>query len=279
MEIAPIDKIYLNDPSGNNDVAPSSIVLDVYRGDSGDRGTYVIPGLGHPTEYDFSQSYTLENGVTQVITPQAFDWYVNLKATDSTYLTIFYLDKTGQTWDTLFKIVPNTYNTNFVGLFVAGALTKNITVPAESMPIQQIFGGTQPISENNRIDFKIFRVPDEEDSVETVASELAMLALSGLTVGTYAYRTDKSQFFRLVSADESLIESWQPELSFNIDVDVEIPIPGTQYAISNGFVLGTPGIIDKEYVFPITVTAVAWTGSAFVPASGSAVIHASINVI
>lgn len=277
MDIAKISEVFLNDPNAVEETAPSSIRLDFDRGPSGDRGSYIIPGLGNPNNYDFANSYILDNeGVPQSITPNPFDWFLNLNPTDPTYLTMFYLEKTGDSWEKIFKMMPNTYNRDFVGTFTLGQLTTILSVSNESLALGQLFG-----DQSVKNDFSIYRIPDITDDVSSVNSESAMLAISSPTLGDYAYRTDKSQFFRLVSTDSSLIDSWQAELSINITLDIETRAPGTPYPSMSGFILDAPVFDGSNYNFPILVTAAELQPLpvGFIPVSGDKIIHISINVV
>lgn len=275
MDIAQIREVFLNDPNATEDTVPSAIQLDFDRGLNGDRGSYIIPGLGNPNTYDFANSYTLDNeGNPQSITPQPFDWFVNLNPTDATYLTMFYLEKTGQQWEKIFKISPNVYNRNFVGTFVSGQLSEVLSVSNETLVLEQLFGD-QTIKNN----FDVYRIPDILDTVSIVDSEQEMLAIDPAVVGDYAYRTDRSQFFRLFADDASILASWQPELSISMSLDVETPIPGTPYPIVSGFLLSAPFFDGTNYNFPMIITAAEATPSGFQAVSGDKTIHVSISVV
>jgi hypothetical protein len=271
---ATVNEVFLNDPNAITEDAPSSITLDVYKGLSGERGTYVIPGLGNPNTYDFENSFILDNeGDPQNIIPQPFDWFVNLLPTDPTYLTVFQLDSNGQTWNVIFKIIPNTYSQNTIANFTLGSTTKVFYVPRESLRLEQLFGA------GNRDDLSTYRIPDSEDIVSTVASESAMLAISGAVEKQYAYRLDRSQFFRLTQTPANVLENWQPELSINISLDIEVPAPGTPYPASVGFLIGTPSADEDYYIFSLAISAAELTDSGLQPVAGERVVHTTISVI
>lgn len=277
MEIAQVSEIYLNDPESATDIAPSSVTVNSYMGLPGERGTYVIPGLGNPTVYDFQNAFIIGvDGQPQFITPQPFDWFINLKPTDPDYLTVYQLDKDGLNWNRVLKLTPNNYSTNFVANFVAGQNIATITVPKLALVLEQIFGDFNDIS-----NFNVFRIPTVLETVSPVSSESAMLAISSPTLGQYAFRTDISQFFRLVSSDGSLIDSWQPELSLNFDIDIENIPPGIPYPTAVGFELGAAAATETDYVFPLVITAAELqplpTGLTAV--SGERIVHVTINVI
>jgi hypothetical protein len=271
---ATVNEVFLNDPNAITEDAPSSITLDVYKGLSGERGTYVIPGLGNPNTYDFENSFILDNeGDPQNIIPQPFDWFVNLLPTDPTYLTVFQLDSNGQNWNVIFKIIPNTYNQNTIANFTLGSTTKIFYVPRESLRLEQLFGT------GGRDDLSTYRIPDSEDIVSTVASESAMLAISGAVTKQYAYRLDRSQFFRLTQTPANVLENWQPELSINVSLDIEVPVPGTPNPASVGFLIGTPSADEDYYIFSLAISAAELTESGLQPVAGERVVHTTISVI
>lgn len=81
---------------------PDTINLEVDFGSQGDRGSLVFVGNGKPDLVDIGQ------------TPNVFDLYINLLTTDDEYLMIYqYVDVLGTLqWQTLTKLIPNTYVTN-----------------------------------------------------------------------------------------------------------------------------------------------------------------------
>lgn len=258
--------------------SPDSIEVDVYRGAEGKRGAYIIPGSGNPSNYfDIAtQSYTFPDptGAEEELVAQLYDWYIDLETTSETYLSTFQLKKTN-IWEQIFKVIPNTYNTNRVLAFTSGATSTNVIVSDNTLLLSQKFG-----DQSQTGNFNIYRIPTSLDTTSTVSSESAMLALSGQSVGNYAYRTDKSQFFRLTSLPASDIGSWQPELSINVDVDIENPIPNTPYPVISSFVLSKPTYDGTNYTFPISIV-----GSQLHPVngleaiSGARTAHITVSVI
>ena len=257
--------------------APSSIVVESYLGPEGNRGAYVIPGLGSPSTYDFSNAYILDSeGNPKQITPQLFDWFVNLNPTDPDYLTIFILDKQG-VWQSAFKVIPNTYNTNRVVALNSGSVSTNVVVSKNTLRLSQAFG-----DQTVKNDSSIFRIPDNDDVVTTVSSQAAMLAISSPAVRDYAYRTDRSQFFRLNALPATDISNWQEELSINADIDIENTIPNTPYPVLSSFVLGKPTFDGTNYTFPITIKATQLNPEVlggFEPITGARTAHISLSVI
>lgn len=81
---------------------PETINVEVDFGSQGDRGSLVFVGNGKPDLVDIGQ------------TPNIFDLYINLLTTDDEYLMIYqYVDVLGTLqWQTLTKLIPNTYSTN-----------------------------------------------------------------------------------------------------------------------------------------------------------------------
>ena len=257
--------------------APSSVVVESYLGPEGNRGAYVIPGLGSPSTYDFDNAYILDTeGKPKSITPQLFDWFVNLNPTDPDYLTIFILDK-DNVWQPGFKVIPNTHNTNRVLSFLNGAAITNVVVSKNTLRLSQEFG-----DQTNRSDLSIFRIPDQDDNVTTVSSEAAMLAISSPTALDYAYRSDRSQFFRLKDTPATAIDNWQAELSINLDIDIENPLPNTPYPVLSAFVLDKPTFDGDDYTFPIAVKVTQLNSEVpggFEPVTGGRTAHISISVI
>lgn len=275
MDIAQISEIYLNDPAIATETAPSSVVIDQYRGLSGDRGSYIIPGLGNPNTYDFTNAYILNaNGVPEYIAPNPFDLFINLQTTDPGYMTVYQLDNTGTVWNRVFKSIPNIYNTNFVANFVDGVYEATITVPRETMILEQLFGDY-----TNTTSFDVFRIPVAEDTLDNVNSEAEMLDLLSVS-GNYAFRIDLSQLFRLKDEDPSLLASWQSELSINIDIDIETPITEMPYPNACGSnVFASPTADDDNYYFFVNISLSELTESGFVAVNGERIVHASISVI
>jgi hypothetical protein len=258
--------------------APSSVVVDVYKGREGSRGTYVIPGFGLPTNYfnPVTGQYIFPDptGAENELVAQFYDWYIDLDTSSTTYLSSFQL-KTNNEWEQFLKVIPNTYNTNRVLDFVSGVTSTNVVVSKNTLLLSQKFGDQ---SQTNN--FNVYRIPSNLDTVSTVNSESAMLSLSSQSVGNYAYRTDRSQFFRLTSTPSSNIDNWQAELSINLDLDIENSIPNLPYPVISSFSLGKPTYDGDSYTFPISII-----GSQLHPVngleaiSGLRTIHISISVI
>ena len=81
---------------------PESINVEVDFGPQGSRGSLIFVGNGKPDLVDIGQ------------TPNIFDLYINLLTTDDEYLMIYqYVEVLGTLqWQTLTKLIPNTYVTN-----------------------------------------------------------------------------------------------------------------------------------------------------------------------
>ena len=277
MDIAQVSEIYLNDPESDNDIAPSSVVVNAYMGRAGNRGSYVIPGLGNPSVYNFDEAFIIGvDGSPQYITPQPFDWFINLQPTDPDYLTVYQLDNSGTIWSRVLKLTPNNYSTSFVGNFVDGKLITAITVSKLSLVLEQLFGDFNAVS-----NFNVSRIPTVLEEVDSVASEAAMLAISSPIEGQYAFREDLSQFFRLIGSDASVIDNWKPELSINFDIDLENVPPGLPYPSAIGFQVGAPQATETDYIFPIVITAseAQPLPVGLTAVSGERIVHVTINVI
>jgi hypothetical protein len=81
---------------------PEVVNVEVDFGPQGDRGSLIFVGNGKPDLVDIGQ------------TPNVFDLYINLLTTDDEYLMIYqYVESLGTLqWQTLTKLIPNTYVTN-----------------------------------------------------------------------------------------------------------------------------------------------------------------------
>lgn len=83
---------------------PETVNVEVDFGSKGDRGSLIFVGNGKPDLIDIGQ------------TPKIFDVYINLLTTDDEYLMLYqYILPLGGTtgqWESLTKLIPNTYTTN-----------------------------------------------------------------------------------------------------------------------------------------------------------------------
>lgn len=106
---------------------PSTVSVQMDFGPEGQRGSLILYGLGKPTDL----------GVVFPQTPQLLDWYINLDTSDEEYLYIYqYVNRDGaDTWDRIFKIIPNTFNTNQVVAFTGGQGTANIAISNTTLPL------------------------------------------------------------------------------------------------------------------------------------------------
>jgi hypothetical protein len=102
-----------------------SIQLNTDLGTQGVRGGLILYGSGKPED----------SGVTFVETLQNLDWYINLKTTDSEYLYVYQYQN--GTWVKIFKIIPNTYNTNETATFTSGQTVLNVVVSNTTAPLLQ----------------------------------------------------------------------------------------------------------------------------------------------
>lgn len=122
---------------------PATVNLSTDFGPQGDRGSYILYGLGKPNtlnDEDFPQS------------PLLLDWYINLATTDSEYLYLYqYQNKDGiDQWVKIFKILPNVYNTNESVTFTAGVATTTLYVSNTTAPLL----GSAAISLNTHVDIE-----------------------------------------------------------------------------------------------------------------------------
>lgn len=87
---------------------PETVNVEVDFGQKGDRGSLVFVGNQKPID----DPEDFKDLVGQ--TPNIFDLYINLLTTDDEYLMIYqYIEVLGaKQWQTLTKLIPNTYVTN-----------------------------------------------------------------------------------------------------------------------------------------------------------------------
>jgi hypothetical protein len=102
-----------------------SIQVNTDLGTQGVRGGLILYGSGKPED----------SGVTFVETLQNLDWYINLKTTDSEYLYVYQYQN--GTWVKIFKIIPNTYNTNETATFTSGQTVLSVVVSNTTAPLLQ----------------------------------------------------------------------------------------------------------------------------------------------
>ena len=234
----------------------STINVDVNFGPKGDDGSVILYGIGKPQNLDPSDFPQ---------TPRVLDWYINVDSTDDEYLYIYqyvFVNNAGF-WKRVFKIIPNSYQTNksvtFSALGVASAsvVVSNVTLPL----IPQ------------------YAFPTTGSVVLPVNDEAAMLALS-TTPGTYAFRKDLAKYYYLREAPASDASNWEGLITVNAHVDIENALP-----VISSFQLGAPTIeADQEtgevsYTLPMTIVAYELTPLGPAPITGSKTAHISINVI
>ena len=234
----------------------STINVDVNFGPKGDDGSVILYGIGKPQNLDPSDFPQ---------TPRVLDWYINVDSTDDEYLYIYqyvFVNNAGF-WKRVFKIIPNSYQTNksvtFSALGVASAsvVVSNVTLPL----IPQ------------------YAFPTTGSVVLPVNDEAAMLALS-TTPGTYAFRKDLAKYYYLREAPASDASNWEGLITVNAHVNIENALP-----VISSFQLGTPTIeADQEtgevsYTLPMTIVAYELTPLGPAPITGSKTAHISINVI
>jgi hypothetical protein len=89
---------------------PTSVNVAIDYGLKGDRGSLFLYGNGKPNE------------VTLPETPNAYDMYLNLNASDSEYRFVYQYINTpsGMDWVSIFKMVPDIYTTSKTLTFIDG---------------------------------------------------------------------------------------------------------------------------------------------------------------
>lgn len=277
---------------------PSAVNLHVDAGPNGARGSYILANFGNP-DYVFSPAnpnatdepnddgfygvtYPNDNFPTY---PQILDWYINLNAQDEDYKVIYQLNEAAE-WVRIFKLIPNTYDVNARVTFTLGTTSTDVTVSSITMPLTQEFGKDQFLDDI-----------DIPETAITVADESEMLD-PDLEVGIrdYVWRSDKSQFFKLVATPSTSINNWRPDLQINVKVDIEtdwVTDPdnynqSTQppYPTASSFIVGKPySELDednvRQYTFPITINGAELNVdiASWVPLTGKRIAHISISVI
>ncbi len=97
-----------------------TISVETDFGSQGIRGGLILYGAGNPA--------TISNFPR---TPNLLDWYINTKTNDPEYLYIYqYTSKPeGNSWDRVFKIIPNSYSTNIDAEFSGQVEPKTVYIP------------------------------------------------------------------------------------------------------------------------------------------------------
>lgn len=234
----------------------STLNVDVNFGSTGTDGSLILYGQGKPTD----------PGVVFPVEPKLLDWYINIDNTDDEYLYIYqFIYKNAQTtWNRIFKIIPNTYQTNKVVTFDAtGTGIANVEVSNTTLPLVPQYS-----------------FPGVGSTIFPAASEAEMLALSG-GVGTYAFRTDLGKYFYLSALPATSAVNWQGLLAINAHVGVE-----NTYPIASTFQVGVPTISTNtttgaiSYILPLVIIAYQIHPTlGIIPVTGDKTAHISINVI
>ncbi len=177
-----------------------TISVETDFGSQGIRGGLILYGAGNPAT------------TPQFRTPNLLDWYINTKTNDPEYLYIYqYTSKPeGNSWDRVFKIIPNTYSKN---------------VEAE-------FSG--------EVEPKIIYIP---------IAETGIVLLDGVDLSS---------------------------ITVNAHVEIETDLP-----TASSFTIGPPGLYEGVHSLPITIVAAQLnplTG-AWLPLSGTKIVHVTLNVI
>jgi hypothetical protein len=233
----------------------SALNVDVNFGNKGDDGSVILYGAGKPQNLPINSFPR---------TPRILDWYINTDSTDDEYLYIYQYIYTNNTtnWARVFKIIPNSYQTNKFVSFQNGIGNASIAVSNTTLPlIPQV------------------QFPTAGDVVIPVDDEEEMLGLS-TAVDTYAFRKDLGKYYYLRANPASVASNWEGLITVNAHVNVENDLP-----VISSFQLGLPSIVqDQEtgavsYVLPVTVIAYELTPLGPAPFSENKTVHISINVI
>jgi hypothetical protein len=208
----------------------STLNVDVNFGGKGEDGSVIHYGAGKP-----------QNQTKFPRDPRILDWYINTNSADDEYLYIYqYIFKDNvASWSRVFKIIPNSYQTNKIVSFNEfGVGDASITVSNTTVPLVPDIVFPAPGS-------NIFSANDED----------AMIALSA-TTGDYAFRKDLGKYYFLSQNPASVVSNWKSLIAVNAHIDIENSNP-----VISTFQLGLPNVIEDEeagtitYSLPIAVVA------------------------
>lgn len=273
---------------------PQSITLKLDVGPEGTRGNYFYPGIGSPEDFNFSVVYPPSSeraGERIYDDPKRFDWYLNLKPGDETYLSIFQQQQPEATskWERIFKLIPNVYRKTYGGnrnpslLFnSSGIVNTTFTVSNVELPLQEKFSGG-------------YGIPDYAIEVDTV-DEMLLLEDSDFELvngivdyipsnsnPAYVYVKDRSTFFKTVSVSHNTIGDWLIHAAFSLAIDIEHVHP-----VVNTFKLSMPtftrdinNVTLGTYSFTIAISAtmVDYATGTWSPLTGNHAVHITLSVV
>lgn len=149
---------------------PSSIDVNLSIGPEGDRGSYILVGYGNPNT----------PGVFIVETPQVYDMYINILASDPEYLYIYqHLSVGGVTaWVRLMKLTPNTFSYNNNATFINGSTTINLPISAIVPSYPEILANIN--SSNFNVQFSVLNA--KASAVSVSIGEILIDAATSLQV-------------------------------------------------------------------------------------------------
>lgn len=232
-----------------------SIAVDVNFGSKGDDGNVILYGQGKPQNIPASSFPR---------TPQLEDWYINLDSTDDEYLYLYQYVYTNniENWTRVFKIIPNSYQTNKIVNFSGGIGKASLSISNTTIPLvpQVAFPSTGSV-------------------ITPVDNEVEMLAISS-GPGSYAFRTDLAKYFYLKQTPASQIENWKGLVTINTHMNIENDKP-----VISSFQLSAPSIVTDpvsgsvNYLLPIVIYAYEMTMAGPLPIAGEKTVHIDINVI
>ncbi len=176
---------------------PSTVDVGLDFGPTGDRGSYYFVGSGNPND----------PGTTIGQTPQIFDLYINLLASDSEYLFLYqYQSVNGSNvWVKLTKLIPNFYNESSARVFSVGEVTFYIPVLniVPSGLIQNITASDLSIQHN-------------------ILNNDAIIA-STLTIGTVGLNDGEISVPITIKAKELIGSSWTDlDGSYRVDLSISV---------------------------------------------------------
>lgn len=294
QELATVDTIVI----GGVDVisGPQSIDLKIDVGPDGTRGNYFYPGIGLPESFDFNVVYPPSSpraGERVYDNPKRFDWYLNLKPGDETYLSVFQQQQPQESakWERIFKLIPNVYRKTYGGINnrypklifnSTGSSIAELSVSNIEMPLQEKFSGG-------------YGIPDYAIEVNTVSEMLALTdadfeAINGIdgyipsnSNPAYAYVRDMSTFFKTVSVSHNIFSDWIKHVSISLQIDIEHVHPVVNY-----FSISKPTFTRNQnnqklgvYSFnvEISATVIDYAIGTWEPLTGSHPVHITLSVV
>jgi hypothetical protein len=275
---------------------PQSIDLKVDIGEEGIRGSYFYPGFGLPEDFNFQVLYpegSDQFGQRVYKDPKRFDWYLNVRPGDETYLSIFQQQnpKDSTKWDRIFKLIPNVYKKSYGGTSnrnpklsfnSQGKAIATFSVSNVELPLQERFTGGYGVPDNAIEVSSISEMIELEDSDFEALNGIDGYVPSNANPA-YVFVKDRCAFFKTTSVSHSTINDWDVHALFSIEVDVENtqPVTSTFELSMPTFTknINNPELGTYTFVLKIYTTVIHYATGEWSPLSGSHSTHISLSVI